>query len=315
MKKKSGILLTIACLLVCFGFVRAYYRFTDDFRKGNYMHQVPHHTEWEIAALPHDEQAQLDTILDQKYYYLGKGAQSFAFLSQDGDYVLKLFKFKHLKPSWLIEMLPSVGLLKRVQEEEKTRKYLKLESVFSGYQLAYNLHKKDSGLLFVHLNKNEGPGKKVRIQDKINLWHELDLNELIYVLQKKAVTTRQEMINLLSQGNVATAVQRVNQIFDLYLTEYAKGIYDRDHGVMHNTGFVHDSASVYPIHLDTGKLSPNESMKSANVYRPDLEKIVYKFNLWFSENYPQYYPELHKAMENKLSKIFGETYPVQSLLG
>lgn len=313
MKKKSWVLLTIVCLLVCFGLARVYYRFTDDFRSGNYMHQVPHHAEWEITALPLEEQAQLDTIFAQKYYYLGKGAQSFAFLSQDGNHVLKLFKFKHLKPSWLIELLPPVGLFKRMREEEKERKYLKLESVFNGYQLAYDLHKRDSGLLFVHLNKDSGPGKKVRVQDKINLWHELDLNELIYVLQKKAVTTRQEMINLLSRGDVSTAIQRVNQIFDLYLTEYAKGIYDRDHGVMHNTGFVHESASVYPIHLDIGKLSPNESMKQVAVYRPDLEKVVYKFNLWFSENYPQYYSELRKAMEGKLSTIFGEGYNVQPL--
>lgn len=309
MKKKLCLFVGIFCF--CFGSVRLYYNLTDDFRSGNYLHEVPFHSEWKNAPLSSNEQTQLDSILSQKFFYIDKGAQSFVFLSQDGKHVLKLFKFKHLKPSLLFELLPSLGPLKTIKEDEKTRKYLKLESVFNGYHLAYDKHKKDSGLLYVHLNKGGFSGKKIQVKDKMGIWHELELDQLIYVLQEKAVTTRKEMVRLLSSGNVAAAIERVNQIFDLYLREYAKGIYDRDHGVMHNTGFVHGS-TIYPIHLDIGKFSSEPSMRDVKVFRPDLLKIVNKFDLWFKENYPQNYPELLHAMEKRLSIIFGEEFLLHS---
>ena len=55
----------------------------------------------------------------------------------------------------------------------------------------------------------------------------------------------------------------------MYISEYKKGIYDRDHGVMHNTGFVED----YPFHLDVGKFSKEESMRQVKFYKKDLERI------------------------------------------
>ncbi|WP_039377643.1 hypothetical protein [Parachlamydia acanthamoebae] len=311
MKKNLRLGSAALFVLLCFGIARGYYNLTDDFRIGNYMHEVPYHIAWENQPLSHEEQANLDKILDQKFEYLGKGAQSFAFISEDNKYILKLFKFKHLKPSWLVEWLPPVGILNEIRENERIKKLEKLESVFNGYNLAYDCHRKESGLLYVHLNRETCPGKIVHVTDKLGLPHQLNLSEIIYVVQEKAVTTRQEMTNLLSKGFVLTAIDRVNQIFDLYLQEYAKGIYDRDHGVMHNTGFVHGE-TVYPIHLDIGKLSPSDNMKNLEVYRSDLMKVVAKFDLWFKENYPQYYPELVQAMENRLSTIFGEEFSLQS---
>lgn len=309
MKKYVTLFGGIACF--CFGLARLYYNLTDDFRRGNYMHEVPFHSEWENAPLATDEQTELKGILAQKFSYIGKGAQSFAFLSEDGKHVLKLFKFKHLRPSLLFNLLPAIGPLKNIKKEEETRKYLKLESVFNGYHLAYDKHKKDSGLLYVHFNKEQTLGKPVKVKDKMGIWHDLDLDQMIYVVQEKAVTTRQEMINLLSKGDVQTAIERVYQIFDLYLSEYSKGIYDRDHGVMHNTGFVHGTTT-YPIHLDIGKFSLEPSMQDVNIFRPDLLKVVNKFDLWFKENYPQNYPELLQAMEKRLSTIFGEEFLLHS---
>ena len=45
---------------------------------------------WETApASP-----ELDPIFSQKFHYLGCGGQSFAFVSDDGQYVIKFFKFR-----------------------------------------------------------------------------------------------------------------------------------------------------------------------------------------------------------------------------
>ena len=48
--------------------------------------------EWEFPQPSAEEQEQIDAILSQKFTYLARGSQAFAFVSEDGRYVLKLFK-------------------------------------------------------------------------------------------------------------------------------------------------------------------------------------------------------------------------------
>ena len=97
-------------VLLVFGAVRAYYRLTDDFRLSNISYPLPFQENLQIPPLAELERAQIINILSQNYSYLGKGAQSYAFRSQDGQYVLKFFKFKHLKPNVLEQYLPNISL-------------------------------------------------------------------------------------------------------------------------------------------------------------------------------------------------------------
>lgn len=284
-----------------FGAARLYYRLTDDIRLSNMTYEMPYHEEWEIPPLSSVDQARIDAILDQQFHYIGKGAQAYAFASDDGQYVLKFFKFKHLKPSWFLESLPSIGPIKTYKQTQTARKRRKLEGVFASYRLAYHIHKEPSGLIYIHLNPSDTLRKSVVFKDKIGLSHTVDLDKFVFVLQKKGQTTRTVIKDLLNKGDVNTAKIRINQIFDLYVSEYAKGIYDHDHGVMHNTGFVGE----YPIHLDVGKLANAPEMKNMDMAKADLEKIAYKLQTWTRANFPEYANELDMSIAAKISEIFG----------
>src|SRR5579871_916778 len=48
--------------------------------------------EWEFPPLNPKEQKEIERILSQKFTYLARGSQAFAFISEDGRYVLKMFK-------------------------------------------------------------------------------------------------------------------------------------------------------------------------------------------------------------------------------
>lgn len=287
----------LQCLLVCvllFALARLYFRVTDDFRIANITYEIPFHSEWEIPSLDMASQDKVNTILDQKFSYIGKGAQCYAFGSDDGKYVLKLFKFKHLKPSLFVEYLPAIWPLKNYKEKETARKIRKLESVFVGYRLAYGVHRDETGLLYIQLNPNQGHTKRtVTVRDKIGLERTIDLDSIVFVVQEKAKTTRSVLRESLEKGDVAGAKRRVRQILDLYKLEYSKGIYDLDHGVMHNTGFVGEK----PIHLDVGKLTKEERMKSKEYSRSDFAIILAKFDRWISENFPKEYPEMKKDIQ------------------
>ena len=294
------LLLTVAIALALFGLSRLYFRLTDDFRLANITYEMPFRQDWEVPPMSSDEQKQFDEILNQKFYYVGKGAQSYAFKSADDKYILKFFKFKHLKPSLWVDLLPSIGSLQAYKERQLERKNRLLNSVFDGYRLAYEVHAPESGLIYIHLNKGHDLQKTVMVLDKIGLEKTIDIDEVPFILQEKAKTTRMVMTDLMKKNDIPEAEKRIKQIFDLYLLEYSKGIYDRDHGVMHNTGFVGEK----PIHLDVGKLTKDERMKEKEYYKPDLLRIVNKFNVWFKANYPQYYPAMKEYMDRQMQIIF-----------
>lgn len=295
--------ITLAVVVVFFG-ARVYYRLTDDFRIANMTYEVPHHPEWEVPSFTKAERKKFEEILSQPFSYVGKGAQSYVFVSQDKKHVIKFFKFKHLKPKWWVDALPAFPYFKEYRERQNAKKLRQLNGVFTGYKLAYDVHKEQSGIVFIHLNKTNDLNVNVTLIDKIGRKHLLDLDPIVFVIQENAKTSRTVMNEALKNGDIALAKKRITQIFNLYLEEYRKGIYDRDHGVMHNTGFVGDK----PIHLDVGKLTRDNTMRQRKVYRPDLEKIGRKFEVWLQEQYPEAHPELTKFIEEKFSEIFGEKY-------
>lgn len=277
---------------VIFGLVRVYFRVTDDFRIANMTYEIGYHPEWEIAPPSKEKEEEIQAILAKQYSYLGKGAQSYAFESDDGKHILKFFKFKHLKPNMFLNMVPPLGPLKTFKKQKIDKKEKNLHSVFSGYHLAYQMHQEDSGILYVHLNQTKGKYPTIHVRDKIGLSRKIHLDQVIFVVQEKAKTTRAVLADALNQGDLSLAKKRMEQIFSLYFSEYKKGIYDRDHGVMHNTGFVGDK----PIHLDVGKLTRTDETYQAAFMKEDFEKVLFRMETWIKAYHSDVHPELNYVM-------------------
>lgn len=296
--KKKIIILFVMIALVSIAAGRLYYNLTGDFRRGAIDGSYPFRAEWDIPELSGEERERLNKILDQEYTYLGRGAQSFAFLSDDGKYVIKLFKFKHLKPNFLLQNLPAIGFIAEKQKADLEKKKNKFNNLFSGYKLAYDRHKYESGLVYIHLNQSNHLHKELKLKDKLGLSHTLNLDEFIFVVQEKANTFREELRRHIEKGDLATAKLRINQIIDLYLSEYRKGFYDNDHGIDRNTGFVDGR----PIHLDIGKLTVDETKKSD--FKEDLLFVFRKINKWAIKRHPAYANEINQLLEDRQNEIF-----------
>lgn len=287
---------SIAILLICACGLRAYFRLTDDFRIANITYNLPHRPELDTQP-----DKNLSPILGQSFSYIGKGSQSYAFSSADGRYVLKFFKYKHLRPHWLVEMLSPLPYFKDYQRKQLRRKSRKLEHLFAGYHLAWESLRDESGLVFVHLNQTHGLYPKVTVFDKIGLKRTIDLDNVVFIIQNKAKTTRAVLDELLVKGDTSTAQQRIRQILQLYASEYQRGIYDMDHGVMHNTGFVGDK----PIHLDIGKLTKDPRISDPALYRPDIQKVGLRIAAWLENNHPEQRDAMLRDLDLALHELFG----------
>lgn len=299
-RTRRWIFIPVFCLLL-FGFGRLYYQLTDDFRPKNVIQNPPFHQEWQIGALTPLEKAGLKRLLDQPYTYLGKGAQSYAFLSDDGAVILKLFKSKHSRPSVLIEALPS--LFEPYKQKSRAHRKWRMESTLAGYKLAYDEHREASGLLYIHLNPTENLHGKVCVRDKMGFERQIDLDATVYVLQEKGKKLRTVVQELLAEGNIAALKEKLRDIFKLHLSEYAKGIYDRDHGVMHNTGFVQNRA----IRLDLGKLTKQELMTHPEHFRKDILKVVQRMWAYFTAHHEEVLDEVGHHIEEVIEELFGQT--------
>lgn len=268
----------------------------DDLRSINITSPLPYRPEWEISPLTEQEIIKINEIFEQPLSYLSEGGQSSVFSSADNHYVLKLFKFRRFRPSKFVNFLPDISLFSAYRNKHLAKREKGLIAPFTGHKLAYDLLQHESGLIFIQLNASHSP-RPVTLIDKRGFKRYVDLGNATFVIQEKGVILSDELSRLLDQRDLVAAKMRIRQLFDLYVSEYRKGIYDLDHGLMHNIGCVENRL----IHLDVGKLIHDSRMKNPEFYRIDLAKKAAKVRSWINTKYPQYNQELLQDMEDKLS--------------
>lgn len=267
-----------------------YRSFSDDFFLEADSYKLLNLNGWDLNTNEPSKLEELSSILCQHFSYLDQGRQTSVFLSNDGNYVLKIFKFSQLKPSWLDKFRRKVA----------DRKARHLTRTFRGYHLAYTLDKNNCGLVYVHLQISDTLRQQIIVNDRFGFSHALDLDSLIFAIQKTGIVTRNVFHHLLKSNDVAGVKEKINQIFDLYISEYEKGLYDSDHNLMHNTGFIDGK----PVRLDVGRLSLYPPISSTDVYKKDLENIAEKrIARWFRVYYPDLESDIRAAMQGRLSKI------------
>ena len=267
----------------------AYMAYTGDFSLNNIAYDLPFRQDWEIPSPSEAELADLNRITDQHFYFLGMGNQTYVFVSNDNRYVIKFFKFKHLKPSKLLAFLPSIPPIREYRDHKTKSQRKRIDRIFNAHKIAYMHDKNNSGLVYVHLLPTQYLNKKITVYDRLGFRYGIDLDQTVFVIQKKGITTKALLTELLNKGETALAKKRLEQLIELYLSDYKQGIYDDDHNVIANTGFFDDK----PIRIDVGKIKLDEEIKKPENYNRDLHKIVtQRINKWISSYYPQYKQEL-----------------------
>lgn len=234
------------------------------------------------------ESKQLQTILGQPYLYLDRGRQSFVFESQDKQYVIKFFDLHRYQPTWFTSI------------SKQSRMKRKMAKLFHGYRVAYDHNRDNAMIIFLQLVPNPLLKQSIDLSDRFGFRHNIDLSKVPFVIQYKGITTRVEMSRLLGQGDVAAAKKCLRHLVDMYLTEYKRGIYDRDHNFMYNTGFVNGS----PMRLDVGKLRLDPHYKDIKIALEDLEKIViHRTQGWLQRHFPQYRDEIIEDMHLRMAEL------------
>lgn len=256
----------------------------------------PYNKDWEIDPLNQDQTNQINAILSQKFTYLGKGARLLCFLSEDGVYVLKFFKYRYHYPHFAT-YLPNVFPFKNYKQQKM--KKVSLYTVLNGYKIAYEHEPNSTGLIYIHLNQTMNQLPSVLIVDKQGKPHLVDLDDTRFVIQLRVEELTEVMTQLLNDQNIPTAKERLCQIIDLYLSHYKKNLFDLGVGILCNNGFIDD----LPIHFDVSKMTIDEKICQPSLQKKSLTTMAKKIDLWLLKNYPAYRDEIMLTINHKLAEI------------
>lgn len=255
---------------------------TEGFSLNRVQSYLSFHPEWEVPPLPPQELEEIKALLRQKFTYLARGAQAYAFMSEDGLYVIKLFQHYRMRPPFWASWLPS-----HFSEKKIAKRKALLHHDFDSYAIAYNYLREETGLVCLHLNKTTLFNQNITLVDKLGIAHVVPLDNLEFLVQKRATLAYSVLQALMREGKMEEAQNKVALLLALVLKRCQKGIFDKDPDFSTNFGFCDDKA----IQIDVGRFRLDPSRSSPEVFTIDLIHAFDPFKMWLETHYP---PLIHE---------------------
>lgn len=294
---KTFVRIAFKFFLFVFGFYYALLfckKQTDGFQLFKIKSELTYHPEWQVSHTESEIEA-ARAALDQPYYYLAKGAQSYVFISKDQQYVLKFFRQHHLRPSIFVRLLPPFGDYKTKIEAKIARKNQEMQTDFNSYKIAYDHLKEETGLVYVHLNKGTELGTKINVIDKLNIAHPLDMDKMEFLLQKKAALLYDEVDQLIKEEQMGSLKLLLKDLVEVIKKRCKLGIFDKDPDLNTNFGVIDHK----PIQIDVGRFRWNETEKEPSIYQKELFKITEDLRHRIEKTHP----EVSKYLESLIDRI------------
>lgn len=300
-----SIVLIVAVLTGLYGLGRLYFRLTGGFTIANITSDFAYNPDWEVRLLTQAETIEFDTALNQPYSYLGKGCQAYVFESEDHKYVIKFFKYQRYRLTPWLAYAPALPAIQQYKKEKLEKKWFKLDGFVKSWKIAFEHLKDETGLVFVHLNKTHDLQKTIFITDKIGRQHTVNLDEMEFCIQRRADMLCSTLLRYKEAEDLVKAQQLIDQLLNLIVSEYHRGLADNDHALMQNTGV----AEGKPIHIDVGQFVLNDKIKDPAVYNQELYTKTYKFKVWLREAYPEAADYLEMQLENYMGAVYHTMKP------
>lgn len=294
--RKVLVWLLLACAII-YGAGRLYFYITAGFTIGNISSNLTYDSRWDTGPLSSEKKESIKTALSQVYTYLGKGCQSYVFLSADGKYVLKFFKYQRFRPQEWLSYFSFIPAAEAYRLEKIEKKKEKLNNLFSSLKVAYDELQPETGILYIHLNKTHDLGIRLTVVDKIGFDYQLNLDNFEFMLQRRADMLTPTLDRLMSSGQSEKAKHLIDELLGMINSEYQRGLGDSDHALMQNTGVLEG----HPVHIDVGQFGRNEKFKDLKVARQEMFNKTYKFRFWLKKHHP----ELAQFLEERLHAIIG----------
>lgn len=278
MKVIRKLIFLILLIFGSMGGLRLHEKLTDGFG----IRQIQGELLTSECALSVKEDLPLGAILNQPFRYKAKGCQFYAFESADGEYILKFFKMKHLRPHSFFQNLPLPASLRTKVEDKIARRRERIKALVASSRLVFEKMPEETALLYLHFNKEPLPVTQLTLIDKMGLRHRIPLAGYPFILQKRALTMQEALSQASSKQEVDAYL---DQLRALVIDRCEKGIQDRDRAMAQNIGFLpHEHRACY---IDVGQFYTDESLQTNE--RQAEELLVRRKGLedWMRKRFPE----------------------------
>ena len=285
--------------LLFFTFGRAYNKWVDGFYLKNIFITTPYNPCWEIAYT-HEEQEEVERILDQPFYYFAKGRQCYSFVSEDGKYILKFLKCQRMRLPDMCQVSWLPQFLEEWRQKKEHEKQERMKHLFTSYWLARKELSEESGVLYVHLNPTSCTTKKVKLYNKIGMEYALDIGEVPFALQRKAEMVFPLFQDLLSEGRKDEARKRIDQLIEIIACRARKAIADIDNSwiTRNNVGFLEKSA----MYIDIGTFARDASVNTKEGVQRDFHKLK-PLIAWLHQKDPELEAYIQKKIAEAITQF------------
>lgn len=162
-----------------------YKRSVHPFRLSRLKVDFPDIQSWE-TPVPNQE---VKLILEKPFIFLSKGKQSDVFLSQDGKYVLKFFRFDMSQFHWGRKVRAAIKKIFRLKQNDiGLHRMNRVYSTFQSCKIAYDLIPHLTKLVYVHLNLKSHVLPKIKVKGRFGFFYEIDPAQYRFVIQKRGLS-------------------------------------------------------------------------------------------------------------------------------
>ncbi len=221
---------------------------TDGFQLTHITSPLAASPHWELPSLKEEEKAALKETLSRPFTYLDSGGQTYAFLSEDGRTVLKLFKMHHLTQYSFLYERGFLGVADLLRLQLLSLQKCKLFRAFDSSALAYLRLKEQTGLLYLNLNPNPAlQNFHVTLIDKLGIHHKIDLSHTPFALQLYAQNAFKVLRKHIKNHDLEAGKKVIKEILTCLKERHAQGIIDIDPSLRRNMGLIQNRAIAIDI--------------------------------------------------------------------
>lgn len=270
-------------LLLSVGVIISLARFTHSQTRGFRLSKIENNLYPIKSWTPDEDNGEITPWFYQSYSFLDRGLQSFVFVSEDQQYVVKIFNNRYQSAMSRFSFLSKIPFLTHWARNKYHYYKNKLIRTFTSYELAYQHLREETSLLYTHLNSTECLPHSFTIKDCLNISHTLDLNQYGFIVQKKCDLFYPTLAAYIERNEIHLAKEAINQLVELFLYKYKNGIADNDPLIRTNYGFLNEQL----VQIDVGPLSLDPSLMDPEKYRSELIRTTRSLKHWLAPRSPE----------------------------
>jgi hypothetical protein len=275
----------IAALAFCLtlGTRAIYYSLSEGFCIERIATPLCHNESLLLPSPTLEKLEQLSQVTSQPFFYMKKGSQAYAFISQDKKFVLKLFKYHHMQPAEWLLAIPLPPPLSTYRDSLVQRRRYKIDLTLNSYRIAASQLQNECALLYAQMLPTNTYKLPLTIYDSIGRTHSLDLSHYGFAIQHAAQLVQPSLERWIENNELQDARKALFSLVQLFIQRSSLGVGDVDPDLHKNAGFVGTQA----IFIDIGSFTNDDRIMKRDVMKRDIEKTFSSLLRWLQKRSPE----------------------------